>query len=91
MYTVYILLCEDGSVYTGITNDLEKRFTAHVAGRGGRYTRSHPVTKIVYTEQRRTKGAALTREAHIKGMTKAGKSKLIAEWKASTKRRLLNT
>lgn len=81
MYTVYILLCADGSYYTGITNDLEKRFTAHVVGRGGRYTRSHPVKQIVYTERRRTKGAALKREAQIKRLSKPGKSKLIQVWR----------
>lgn len=82
MYTVYILLCEDGSWYTGITNDLPHRFTEHQAGRGGHYTRSHPVKTIVYTEQRRTKGAALKREAAIKRLTTAGKSKLVQNWQA---------
>jgi len=74
---VYILLCEDGSLYTGITNDLTRRFSQHQSGRGGQYTRSHPVKRIVYTEQRRTKGAALKREAAIKRLTKAEKSNLI--------------
>lgn len=82
MYTVYILLCEDGSYYTGITIDVPRRFTEHQAGRGGRYTRSHPVKTIVYTERRRTRGAALKREAAIKRLSKAGKSELVQGWQA---------
>ena len=42
MYYVYVLACGDGSLYTGMTNDLRRRMTLHAAGRGAKYTRSHP-------------------------------------------------
>lgn len=78
MYLVYIIRCQDGSLYTGITNDLEKRFAKHKAGLGERYTRSHKVKEIVYTENLKTKSRALKREAEIKRLNKGTKLKLIA-------------
>jgi hypothetical protein len=51
MYFVYIVQCTDGSLYTGITTDVERRFLEHQEGKGGHYTRSHRVKKIVYTEK----------------------------------------
>ena len=66
MYTIYILQCVDGSLYTGITNNLPKRWALHQAGKASRYTCSHPVKKIVYTQRCRTKGKALQRELQIK-------------------------
>lgn len=77
MYTVYILRCQDGSLYTGITNHLPKRWALHQAGKASRYTRSHPVQKIVYTKRCRTKSAALKREAAIKKLTRTAKLQLI--------------
>lgn len=44
---LYLLECKDGSLYTGIARDVEKRFTAHLAGKGARYTRSHPPLRIL--------------------------------------------
>lgn len=76
-YFVYILECKDGSLYTGITNDLKKRFDAHKNGVGARYTRSHPPKKIVYSEKYRTKGRALSREAEIKALSREVKLRLI--------------
>lgn len=73
MYTVYILLCKDGSLYTGMTNNLPKRWALHQAGKASRYTRSHPVKKIVYTQRCRTKGKALQRELQIKQLTRTQK------------------
>jgi putative endonuclease len=66
MYYVYLLLCTDGSFYTGSTNNLEKRFTDHKNGRGGAYTRSHLPLKIIYSEQLPDKSTALKREYQIK-------------------------
>lgn len=66
MYFVYILLCHGGNLYTGIARDPEKRFLEHVAGKGGAYTRSHKPIRIVYIEKKRTRSAALKREAEIK-------------------------
>lgn len=77
LWTVYILRCADGSLYTGITNDLARRLAAHRAGSGGRYTRTRLPVRVVYTERRRDRGGALRREAAIKGMTRSGKLALI--------------
>lgn len=66
MYFVYILVCKDGSLYTGITTDVARRFAEHKKGVGGNYTRSHEVKKIVYTERRKNRSLALKREAEIK-------------------------
>ncbi len=63
---VYILLCRDKSLYTGIAKDVQKRFGEHLAGRGGAYTRSHKPIRILYTEPSTSRSAALIREAEIK-------------------------
>ena len=73
MWYVYLLLCKDRSIYTGITNDLEKRFMAHKAGTGARYTRSRKPVKILYSETYRSKGRALKREAEIKSWPRVKK------------------
>ncbi len=73
MWFVYILQCADGSFYTGSTNDLEKRFLEHKSGKGGRYTRSHKVIKIIYFEKLSTKSEALKKEAQIKSWTRKKK------------------
>jgi putative endonuclease len=75
MWFVYILLCKDNSLYTGSTNNLEKRFADHLAGRGGKYTRSHPPLKIVYQEELASKSAALKREIEIKSWSRLKKTK----------------
>ena len=77
-YYVYMLLCEDGSLYTGSTDDVKKRFMAHKSGKGAKYTRSRKPIKIVYTEELPTKNEALSREWHIKQLSRAEKEKLIA-------------
>jgi len=66
MWYVYILLCEDKSLYTGITNNLEKRFTDHQKGIGSRYTRSHKIVQLIYQQEFLTRSAALKKEAEIK-------------------------
>ena len=73
MYYVYILQCKDGSLYTGIAVDVEKRFKQHRAGKGGHYTRAHPPQKILYREKAATRSAALKREAAIKKLPRAKK------------------
>ncbi|MBM4022566.1 MAG: GIY-YIG nuclease family protein, partial [Planctomycetes bacterium] len=65
-WLVYLLRCSDGSLYTGITNDLPKRLKAHNAGKASRYTRSRLPVTLAYSEPQRSKSAALTREAAIK-------------------------
>ena len=77
MWFVYIIKCKDGSLYTGSTNDLEKRFEAHKSGKGGRYTRSHIPEKIVFFEKCDNKIVALKREREIKNLERKEKIKLI--------------
>lgn len=77
MWFVYILLCEDGSFYTGYSNNPQKRFLDHKNGKGGRYTRSHKPIKIVYIEKLESKSSALKREDQIKGWSKAKKIKIL--------------
>lgn len=76
-YYVYILLCKDGSFYTGSTNDVQKRFKDHIEGRGARYTKSHKPVNIIYQEVFSSKSEALKREAEIKRMAKKEKNYLI--------------
>jgi putative endonuclease len=73
MWSVYILLCQDGSFYTGSTNNVAQRFLTHQSGKGGRYTRSHKVVKIIYKEEFRTKSEALKREIEIKSWSRQAK------------------
>ena len=73
MYFVYLLLCKDNSIYTGISTDVERRFLAHKNGKGGHYTKSHPPIKIIYIERHPTKSSALKREAHIKKLPRSKK------------------
>ncbi len=73
----YIVRCADGTLYTGWTNDLENRLRAHNSGAGAKYTRSRRPVELVYYEEHVTKEKAMSREWHIKRMTRAGKMKLI--------------
>ncbi len=77
MYYLYLILCEDNSIYAGITNNLERRFLEHKNKKGGHYTSSHKVAKIVYQEQYSTINEALKREKQIKGWRRAKKLELI--------------
>jgi putative endonuclease len=77
MYFLYILECKNGSLYTGVTNNLARRFKEHKDGVGGHYTRSQEVVKIAYTEEYPDRSAALKREAQIKGWTRQKKLNLI--------------
>ena len=73
----YILQCGDGSLYTGWTNDLEKRVLSHSQGKGGKYTRSRLPVKLVYFEEYETKEEAMKREAAIKKMKHSEKKILV--------------
>ena len=77
MYYVYLIQCEDRSIYTGITTDLKRRFKEHSDKIGGHYTRAHRVEKILYTEKYPTKSEALKREIQIKKFRRKEKLKLI--------------
>ena len=74
---VYILECNDGTLYTGWTNDIDKRFKAHNDGKGAKYTKGRRPLKLVYLEELETKSEALKRENEIKKMTKYKKRQLI--------------
>ncbi len=76
-YFVYVLECSDGSLYTGIATDVEKRLEEHRAGRGAKYTRARGVKKISYTEQVKNRSDALKREAAIKSMSRREKLILV--------------
>jgi putative endonuclease len=78
-WRVYLLRCSDGSLYTGITNDLPKRLKAHAAGKASKYTRSRLPVKLAYTEPQRSKSAALKREVAIKRLRRAEKDRLLAK------------
>lgn len=73
MWHTYILLCSNNTLYTGATNNLEKRFLTHQNGKGGAYTRSHKPVKIVYSESFQTKSEAMKRECEIKSWTRSRK------------------
>lgn len=77
LWCVYILRCGDGSLYTGSTNDIEKRLAAHSSGRGAKYTRSRAPIELIYREDVSDRSAALRREAEIKKLTRAQKLELI--------------
>ena len=76
---IYILRCGDDTLYTGITDDVEKRFAAHCAGKGAKYTRGRGPLTLVYTEEAEDKSAALKREHAIKKLTRAEKLNLIED------------
>ena len=76
-WLVYLLRCRDGSLYTGITNDLPKRLKAHAAGRASRYTRSRLPIALAHTEPQASKSRALKREAAIKRLSRREKIGLI--------------
>lgn len=77
MYYVYIIECEDRSLYTGASPNPEERFERHKAGVGSKYTRSHKPVRLVYTEQFETKSEALKRELQIKSWRRKEKLNLI--------------
>ena len=77
MWFVYILLCSDGTLYTGSSPDPHQRFKHHKLGKGGRYTRSHKPIRIVYTEQLDSKSAALKREVEVKAWSREKKIRIL--------------
>ena len=74
---IYILRCADGTLYTGWTNDLEKRLATHQSGKGGKYTRARLPVELVYYERFDTKSEAMRREWEIKQLTREEKLRLI--------------
>lgn len=76
-WSVYILECKDGSYYTGITTDVERRFKEHKNGKASAYTNSFGAKEIVYTESVEDKSKALIREHEIKQLSREDKEVLI--------------
>ena len=74
---VYVLLCNDGSLYTGVTTNVQRRFAAHQAKRGAKYTRSHGVKKILFTQRFNGRSKASIRESEIKALTRSQKVQLL--------------
>ena len=79
MNYVYLLRCSDNTLYCGWTTDLEARLSVHNSGRGAKYTRSRLPVELVYYEEYEERHAALSREWHIKRMTREEKMKLLTE------------
>lgn len=73
----YMVKCRDGTLYTGWTNNLEKRLTDHNAGKGAKYTKSRRPVELVYYESYETKEEAMRREYAIKRMSRKEKLQLI--------------
>jgi len=82
-YYVYILLCKDGSYYTGYAKDIKHRVEQHKKGQGARYTRMHEAEKIVYVEEFDSQSEAMKRERQIKSLKQAEKHKLVNTYNSS--------
>jgi putative endonuclease len=76
-YYVYVILCTDGSFYTGYTKNIDTRIRLHESGKGARYTRMHKPQKIAYLELFDTRAQAMKREKAIKRLTHQQKLNLI--------------
>ena len=72
-WVLYILECKNGSLYTGITNDLDRRLAAHRSGKGAKYTKGRGPLTLRYVEHCQDHSHALRRECQIKALTKAEK------------------
>ncbi len=79
MNYAYILRCSDGTLYSGWTNNLEKRLAAHNSGKGAKYTKTRLPVELVYFEEFESKNEAMSREAHLKQLSREQKLKLINE------------
>ena len=77
MNYTYIVKCSDETFYTGWTNDLEKRIEMHNSGKGAKYTKARLQVELVYYEAFDTKEEAMSREWHIKRLSRSEKQKLI--------------
>ncbi|WP_317929283.1 GIY-YIG nuclease family protein [Halioxenophilus sp. WMMB6] len=78
-WLVYIIETDKGHLYTGITNDLQRRVAQHKSGRGAKYFRSNAPKQVVWYEENHTKASASQREALIKQLTRAQKLQLISD------------
>ncbi len=79
MWNLYILRLSDGSLYTGITKDLDRRMRQHRNGNGSKYVKGRLPFERVYTEEHETRKEALRRESEIKNWSKERKERLIED------------
>lgn len=77
-WQVYIIVCSDNSLYTGITTDIERRLGEHKSGRGAKYFRGRQPVQLLYLESGHNLSTALSKEASIKKMERSKKCQLIA-------------
>ena len=77
-WQVYIILCSDGSLYTGITTDIERRFHQHATGGGAKYFRGRQPTEVVYLEDGHSRSSAASRESAIKCLGRGDKLVLVS-------------
>ena len=84
MYYTYIVRCKDNSLYTGMTNNLDKRVNEHLSKSGAKYTKSHKATKLETAWKSKDKSLACKLECQIKHLTKQQKEKLITGERLST-------
>lgn len=75
---VYIIEADDGSLYTGISTDVERRFQQHLSGKGAKYFNARKPVRIAWREKLSTRSSASQREAAIKKMTRQAKLQLVA-------------
>ena len=83
IWSLYILECSDGSLYTGVTNDIDRRFLAHQEGKASRYTRTRRPVALVYREECGSRSQALSRECAVKSLSRRQKDELIRAFTAS--------
>lgn len=79
VWYLYMLRCRDGSLYTGITTDVERRLEAHRSGKGAKYTRGRGPLTLVYQERCGDHSRALRRELEIKALTAAEKNQMVQQ------------
>ena len=91
MWYLYMLRCGDGTRYTGITTDVDKRLEAHRAGKGAKYTRGRGPLELVYREECGTHSEALKRELEMKRLSREEKQKIVDKFNISLRNNSLNS
>ena len=76
-WVVYMVKCDDNTIYTGISNNLKKRLDTHAKGKGSRYVRARLPFKLIYTEECQSRSIAIKREIEIKKLDKKNKELLV--------------
>jgi putative endonuclease len=82
---VYLLECQNGKIYTGITTDVQRRFHEHLKGTGAKFTRANPPVQILAFKHCMSRSEASSMEYHVKRLTPSQKRELGVIWKAKEK------